>query len=124
MCIRDRSCSLSHGTTRLDRGRVGEVGDRAAHQDLLIDASRARTAARRIGAVESFHHRRRKDRGPAVIPDRLPLHRRLRRAFFPVSPEREIADELRAHIELQTRRYVAEGTVSYTHLTLPTSDLV
>ena len=44
-----------------------------------------------------------------MIPDRLPLHRRLRRAFFPVSPEREIADELRAHIELQTRRYVAEG---------------
>jgi len=44
-----------------------------------------------------------------VIPDRLPLHRRLRRAFFPVSVEREIADELRAHIELQTRRYVAEG---------------
>ena len=44
-----------------------------------------------------------------MIPDRLPLHRRLRRAFFPVSVEREIADELRAHIELQTRRYVAEG---------------
>jgi len=44
-----------------------------------------------------------------VIPDRLPLRRRLRRAFFPVSIEREIADELRAHIELQTRRYVAEG---------------
>ncbi len=44
-----------------------------------------------------------------MIPDRLPLQRRLRRAFFPVSIEREIADELRAHIELQTRRYIAEG---------------
>jgi len=44
-----------------------------------------------------------------MIPDRLPLHRRLRRAFFPVSIEREIAEELRAHIELQTRRYMAEG---------------
>ena len=44
-----------------------------------------------------------------MIPDRLPFHRRLRRAFFPVSIEREIADELRAHLELQTRRYVAEG---------------
>ena len=44
-----------------------------------------------------------------MIPDRLPLHRRLRRVFFPVSIEREIADELRAHIELQTRRFVAEG---------------
>jgi putative ABC transport system permease protein len=44
-----------------------------------------------------------------VIPDRLPLHKRLRRAFFPISAEREIADELRAHIELQTRRYMAEG---------------
>jgi predicted permease len=44
-----------------------------------------------------------------VINDRLPFRRRLRRAFFPVSIEREIADELRAHLELQTRRYVAEG---------------
>ena len=44
-----------------------------------------------------------------MIPDRLPFRRRLRRVFFPVSIEREIADELRAHIELQTRRYVAEG---------------
>lgn len=44
-----------------------------------------------------------------MIPDRLPLARRLRRAFFPVSIEREIADELGAHLELQTRRYMDAG---------------
>jgi len=43
------------------------------------------------------------------MTDRLPLHRRLRRVFFPVSIEREIADELRAHLELQTRRYMEAG---------------
>jgi predicted permease len=59
--------------------------------------------------MEPLHGGGREDRRPTVIPDRLPLHRRLRRVFFPVSIEREIAEELRAHIELQTRRYVAEG---------------
>jgi putative ABC transport system permease protein len=44
-----------------------------------------------------------------VIPDRLPLAKRLRRVFWPVSIESEIADELRAHIELQTRRYMEAG---------------
>jgi predicted permease len=42
-------------------------------------------------------------------PDRLPLRRRLRRAFFPVSIEREIADELQGHIALQARRYIVAG---------------
>ena len=44
-----------------------------------------------------------------MIPDRLPLARRLRRVFWPVSIEREIADELSAHLELQTRRYIDAG---------------
>jgi putative ABC transport system permease protein len=44
-----------------------------------------------------------------VIPDRLPLARRLRRVFWPVPVEREIAEELSAHIELQTRRYMDAG---------------
>ena len=44
-----------------------------------------------------------------MIPDRLPLARRLRRVFWPVSIQSEIDQELRAHIELQTRRYLADG---------------
>ncbi|HEY9228637.1 MAG TPA: permease prefix domain 1-containing protein, partial [Gemmatimonadaceae bacterium] len=44
-----------------------------------------------------------------MIPDRLPLSRRLRRAFWPVSVEREVAEELAAHLELQTRRYMEAG---------------
>jgi predicted permease len=44
-----------------------------------------------------------------MIPDRLSLARRLRRVFWPVSVEREIADELSAHLELQTRRFIAAG---------------
>jgi putative ABC transport system permease protein len=42
-------------------------------------------------------------------PDRLSFARRLRRRFWPVPIEREIADELAAHLELQTRRYVDAG---------------
>ena len=44
-----------------------------------------------------------------MIPDRLPLARRVRRLFWPVPIAREIADELAAHLELQTRRYMAAG---------------
>jgi len=44
-----------------------------------------------------------------MIPDRLSLARRLRRLFWPVSIDREIADELSAHLELQTRRFIAAG---------------
>jgi putative ABC transport system permease protein len=42
-------------------------------------------------------------------PDRLSFARRLRRRFWPVPIEREIADELAAHLELQTRRYMQTG---------------
>jgi predicted permease len=44
-----------------------------------------------------------------MIPDRVPLARRLRRLVWPVPIETEIAEELAAHIELQTRRYIADG---------------
>ena len=42
-------------------------------------------------------------------PDRLTFVRRLRRNFWPVPIEREIAEELAAHIALQTRRYMDAG---------------
>jgi putative ABC transport system permease protein len=42
-------------------------------------------------------------------PDRLAFARRLRRHFWPVPVDREIAEELAAHIALQTRRYVDAG---------------
>ena len=45
-----------------------------------------------------------------MIPDRLPLARRMRNAFWRVPVDREIADELTAHIELQTRRYIEDAT--------------
>jgi predicted permease len=44
-----------------------------------------------------------------MIPDRLPLARRLRRVFWPISIQSEIDQELRAHIELRTRRYMEDG---------------
>lgn len=44
-----------------------------------------------------------------VPPERLSFTRRLRRHFWPVPLEREIAEELSAHIELQTRRFIAAG---------------
>ena len=37
------------------------------------------------------------------------LGRRVRRLFFPVSVDREVAEELAAHLALQTRRYVDAG---------------
>ena len=42
-------------------------------------------------------------------PERLSFVRRLRRNFWPVPIEREIAEELAAHIALQTRRYMDAG---------------
>jgi len=44
-----------------------------------------------------------------VIPDRVPLARRLRRLVWPVSIDKEIAEELAAHLELQRRRFIAAG---------------
>jgi putative ABC transport system permease protein len=44
-----------------------------------------------------------------MIADRVPLARRLRRLVWPVSIDTEITEELAAHIELQTRRYIAAG---------------
>jgi putative ABC transport system permease protein len=44
-----------------------------------------------------------------VIPDRLPLSRRLRRLVWPVSIEREVSEEIAAHLELQTRRFMSDG---------------
>ncbi|HEY4303664.1 MAG TPA: ABC transporter permease [Gemmatimonadaceae bacterium] len=41
--------------------------------------------------------------------DRLSFARRLRRHFWPVPIDREIADELAAHIALQTKRYIDVG---------------
>jgi predicted permease len=44
-----------------------------------------------------------------VIPDRLPFARRLRHFAWHVPIEREVAEELAAHLELQTRRYMETG---------------
>ena len=44
-----------------------------------------------------------------MIADRVPLARRLRRLVWPVSIDKEISEEFAAHLELQTRRYVAAG---------------
>ncbi len=41
--------------------------------------------------------------------ERPPLGARLRRAFWPVSVDREVDEELSAHIELQTRRFIDAG---------------
>ena len=44
-----------------------------------------------------------------MIPDRVPLARRLRRLVWPVSIDKEIAEELATHLELQRRRFIAAG---------------
>jgi len=44
-----------------------------------------------------------------VIPDRVPLSRRLRRLVWPVPIETEISEEIAAHLELQTRRFMSDG---------------
>jgi len=44
-----------------------------------------------------------------VIPDRVPLSRRLRRLVWPVSVETEVSEEIAAHLELQTRRFIRDG---------------
>ena len=44
-----------------------------------------------------------------MIPDRVPLARRLRRLVWPVAIETEVAEELAAHLELQTRRFIEAG---------------
>ena len=44
-----------------------------------------------------------------MIPDRVPLARRLRRLVWPVSIETEILEEIAAHLELQTRRFMDDG---------------
>ena len=44
-----------------------------------------------------------------MIPDRVPLARRLRRLVWPVSIETEILEEIAAHLELQTRRLMDDG---------------
>ena len=72
-------CPLPHGAPRLDRRRVGQIRDRPAHQDLLAHHQGPRAAPRRVGAVGALHERRREGHGADVIPDRLPLARRLRR---------------------------------------------
>ncbi len=41
--------------------------------------------------------------------ERPPLGARLRRAFWPVSVDREVDEELAAHLELQTRRFIEAG---------------
>jgi len=59
--------------------------------------------------VVTFYRGRREGDGTNVIPDRVPFARRLRRLVWPVSIDKEIAEELAAHLELQRRRYIAAG---------------
>ena len=103
-------CPLPHGAPRLDRRRVGQVRDRTAHQDLLVDRQRAARScapSRRSGSISRAAVA--KLMGTDVIPDRASARPATPSSRLAGLDRREIADELAAHLELQTRRYIDAG---------------